>query len=136
MSIEEEIKSKVREISRDLEEDRELQLDVEMELESHLWESYDNALDRGLSEAESKEHAFKEFGEIVEVKSRIISGNIKRMKSRARLKVLLWYAFLPLALLSALYLGWSELSELHMVNDTMRNKTRIIAQVEKDSPLI
>lgn len=136
MSFEDDVKTKIREITRDLEEDRELQLDVAMELESHLWESYDSALESGMSEEESQEHAFMEFGDLVDVKTRIVGGNIKRMKSRAIAKVFLWYISLPISIIFALYLGWNEFSEIRAVNEIMRNGTRLIEKIDKDSPLL
>ena len=101
MSFEKEIQQKVEELSRDLSGDLELQLDVQFELENHLWESYDANLARGLTEEESREQAFKDFGALNEVKERLLAANLKRLNQRAQLKALLWYAFVPFAIVMA-----------------------------------
>ena len=111
MSFDDDIKDKVEELSRDLEDDLELQLDVQFELENHLWESYDANLERGMNEEESAEQAFKDFGALNEVKERLLAGNLKRMNKRAKFNSLMWYAFIPFAIVLALVLSIYDVSQ-------------------------
>jgi hypothetical protein len=111
VSFEKEISGKVEELSRDLEGDLELQLDVQFELENHLWESYDANIEHGMSEAESSEQAFKDFGALNEVKERLLAGNLKRLNKRAKFNALMWYAFVPFSIVLAVVLSVYDVSQ-------------------------
>ena len=134
MSFEKEIRGKVEELSRDLEGDLELQLDVQFELESHLWESYDANIERGMSEEESSEQAFKDFGALSEVKERLLAGNLKRLNKRAQVKAMLWYVFVPLSIFTALFFGGREYFELsrELPQSALDPKIVKLRQLEND----
>lgn len=134
VSFEKEIRGKVEELSRDLEGDLELQLDVQFELESHLWESYDANIVRGMSEEESSEQAFKDFGALSEVKERLLAGNLKRLNKRAQVKAMLWYVFVPLSIFTALFFGGREYFELsrELPQSALDPKIVKLRQLEND----
>ena len=96
------------ELTRDLQDDPELRRDVSRELEAHLDDAVALARSRGLDETASEAEAMEHFGPASGLPQMLIEGNLSRMKSRARAKILIEWVLIPLCLIAALFIGWRE----------------------------
>ncbi len=82
-----------------LKNDSELCLDVRRELKSHLLFAFDAARKDGKSETESIATAIEQFGKPAELADSLIAANTRRMKLRARFRLVIYLFLIPLALL-------------------------------------
>ena len=113
--FEERSRDLAAQLSEDLQGYTELQLDVREELHGHLLDAFEIAQSHCDNDQEAAEQVLEHFGPSAELPQMLVQGNLKRMKSRTRIKWLLTYAFIPLILLLALGLGyreWREFQEL------------------------
>ncbi len=101
------------ELTRDLQDDPELRRDVSRELEAHLDDAVALARSRGLDETAAEAEAMEHFGPVSGLPQMLIEGNLSRMKSRARAKILIEWALIPLCLIAALFIGWREFMALN-----------------------
>ncbi len=108
------------ELTRELSGDPELRRDVSRELECHLEDGVEAARRRGLSEAESEAAALEDFGPASGLPQMLVEGNLNRMQSRAKLKLLLEWVLIPVALLAALMLGGRECWEMNRLQKAVK----------------
>ncbi|MEN9362209.1 MAG: hypothetical protein RL095_3744 [Verrucomicrobiota bacterium] len=109
------------ELTRELSGDPELRRDVCRELECHLEDGVAAARRRGVGEAEAEAAALEDFGPASGLPQMLVEGNLNRMQSRAKLKLLLEWGLIPLALLAALILGGREFLELYRVREATKH---------------
>ncbi|OPZ25130.1 MAG: hypothetical protein BWZ02_02590 [Lentisphaerae bacterium ADurb.BinA184] len=83
-----------------LEADPELRREVEAELASHIEASLDEGAAGG-----SVDETIRRLGEVEDLAGKLLEGNLRRLRTRARLRVLVAFALVPAAVLSALWLG-------------------------------
>ena len=96
----------VKEATEDLRDDLELRLDVSAELAAHLQDSVEEFRKSGYSEQESVKRAFDAFGAPSELRQALASANRRRMKTRARARVMLRGLLVPASFAAAVFLTW------------------------------
>lgn len=97
------IEAKLTECTRMLADDPELQRENRAELRSHLLAARDALTAEGQGEAEAAETACRRFGDGEEVAQALLQADLPRLKLRAKIRLFVRLAFLPL-LLAAAYL--------------------------------
>ncbi len=86
-----------------LRSDPEIRLDIRKELQSHLEEKIAEEKSHGHSNEESIELALKTFGSPVEVADGLAAANRKRMKLRARMRLLAGTLLIPAVIICAFF---------------------------------
>ncbi|MDI9383389.1 MAG: hypothetical protein QM518_03725 [Verrucomicrobiota bacterium] len=96
--------------------DRELQLDVRAEIESHIQAAVEQE-SPDLPPDAQRANALHQFGPPEEIADQLVDANRKKMKTRARVRILFNAVIIPLALLVALASAWPILSHTGPARD-------------------
>lgn len=104
--------------TRPLNGDPALRREVEQELEAHLEDAFDDEQSQGRPEAEAEENARRRFGDPETLAQSLLEANHRRLKLRARLRLLIKIALVP-AILAGLFLciDLRTLSGLVLMNE-------------------
>ena len=106
MSFSDRLNESLDELYSGLKGDLELLLDVKAELKTHIEESIAIYMEEdGLSESEAQEATLKDFGSFSEIANDLVDANKKRMKRKARVRLFIKAALIPLALISVSYIA-------------------------------
>ncbi|MFT5128439.1 MAG: hypothetical protein ACI8W8_002049 [Rhodothermales bacterium] len=97
-------------------DDEELRLEIRAELAAHMDESVEELAASELDEEAQQGEALKRFGPAVDLANDLVEANRSRMKARARLRIALQVATIPLALAAIIYCIASDLGHVRAMS--------------------
>ena len=117
-----------------LRSDPEIRLDIRKELQSHLEEKIAAEAAHGNSNEESIELALKMFGSPVEVADGLAAANRRRMKLRARLRLLAGTLLIPAVIICAFFsMGMASSFSMLDLFDRFKAPTDSLLDISKKS---
>ncbi len=139
----------LNEATAGLRDDPELQLDVRAELTSHLEDTVSELLARGMHHQAAEAEAQKRLGALADLAGPLQEGNRRRMRWRARARLLLQAILVPLAVVAALLFalpedalvtfatGFSDHDKIYgLLYDWPKLSRRELARLSEDDKLV